>query len=471
MKKRKLIHLLRTCTTEELDQMARFLASPFYNEDPEVVRLFDTLRKFHPDFSAPELTKQYVFHRTFPNTPYDDKTLRYLFSNLTKLLEEYFAVQKVREHPYHLQLALLEVQSERGLQKGYTRTNKALQKAINDDDKNSSERFFTKMRWSEIREKHFQKKRVRRFDPSLQHFANDLDKYYFLSRLNIACGMLDRQKIFKTEYDPKVSDAWLDHLKSNRFLGEPLIQIYYTIFQALRDETNERHFAEVVSFLREHTHALTISDLKDIYLFCINYCARKIRQGKERYVGEALQLYRDGIEQAVLLDEHNRLSPWTFTNVVKLALRQQQYEWIEQFINHHAPALPEHFRENALHYNLAELYYYTDRFDLAQQQLVQVQFSDLNYYLGARVLLAKIFYESGEEEALLSLISSFTVFLKRNKELSANLKRTYLNFCQILFQIVRRSPTRMKKLQETIANSELLTDRAWLEKIYHAAAG
>lgn len=463
MQNRKVIRLLKTCSPEELDEMAKFLRSPFYNQDPLVVSLFDSLREFHPDFSEPKLTKQQVFQSVFQHDQYDDKTLRYLFSDLTKLLEHFLAIQKIREHPSHLQLALLEAQSERGLQKGYRHTSQQMEQNIS--GKSSSDSFFTKMQWSEIREKHFQKQRVRRFDPSLQHFADQLDQYYFLNRLKIACAMLDRQTILQTEYKLNISDAWIQHLTANAFYGEPLIQIYYSIFQALRHETDESHFADLIAYIHEFSSAIAVKDLKDIYLFAINYCARKIRQGKEKYVGEALQLYRDGIERSLLLDERG-LSPWAFTNVVKLALRQQQYDWIEVFINRYAPLLPEQFRENALHYNLAELYYYTNRFHLAQQHLVQVQFSDLNYYLGARVLLAKIFYESGEEEALLSLISSFTVFLKRNKALSGNLKRTYLNFCQILFQIVRRSPTRMKKLGETINNSELLTDRAWLEKVY-----
>lgn len=72
-----------------------------------------------------------------------------------------------------------------------------------------------------------------------------------------------------------------------------------------------------------------------------------------------------------------------------------------------------------------------------------------------------------EEEALLSLISSFTIFLKRNKQLSNDLKYTYLNFCQILYQIIRRAPTQINKLKDKISTTTLLTDRAWLEQIYN----
>ena len=150
--------------------------------------------------------------------------------------------------------------------------------------------------------------------------------------------------------------------------------------------------------------------------------------------------------------------------MVKLSLRMEQYTQIEQFIEQYAPLLPEAFRENALHYNLAELYYYTGRFDQAQEQLLRVALTDLNYYLGARVLLTKIYYETGAEEALLSLLASFIIFLKRNKQLSSHLKHTYLNFCQILFQILRRPPNRLEPIRNRIKNTELLTDRAWLEE-------
>ncbi|PHN04812.1 hypothetical protein [Flavilitoribacter nigricans] len=470
MKSRKLIQFIQSCDTDELVEFEKFLASPFYNEDPEVRQLFKILRPHYPDFSGAGLNKHAIYRAVYGDQAYNDKRLRYLFSDLTKLIETFFAVQKIRSQPHQLQLALLDSLSGRGLPKGFRRVNRQLKRELEDGGQRSSDVFFTKMQWSEIRERHFQKKRIRKFDLSLQHFANDLDQYYFLNRLKIVCAMLDRQTIFQDEYDLNISSGWLQHLEQNQFYGSVLIQIYYTIFQALRDESEESHFTALVTFLRQPGLSVADIDLRDIYLFAINYCARKIRQGKEKYVAEALQLYRDGIEKGPLLNERG-ISPWAFTNVVKLALRRQEYHWIGSFIHRYAPLLPEQFRENALHYNLAELYYYTDRFDQAQEHLIRVEFSDLNYYLGARVLLAKIYYESGEEEALLSLISSFTVFLKRNKELSANLKRTYLNFCQILFQIVRRAPSQMKKLQASIDNSELLTDRAWLQKIYSEAMG
>jgi len=151
--------------------------------------------------------------------------------------------------------------------------------------------------------------------------------------------------------------------------------------------------------------------------------------------------------------------------VVKLALRLKEYEWIKRFIYDMVHLLPESFQSDALHYNLAETYYYTKEYDEALHHLNQVHLSDLNYHLGSRVLLAKIYYEQDLEEPLLSLIASFTIFLKRNKKLSNTLKMTYLNFCTLLFQILKRKPNKWDEIKGHIAETALLTDRTWLQEV------
>ncbi|MEM7574690.1 MAG: hypothetical protein AAF433_17425 [Bacteroidota bacterium] len=94
-----------------------------------------------------------------------------------------------------------------------------------------------------------------------------------------------------------------------------------------------------------------------------------------------------------------------------------------------------------------------------------VAYSDLNYYLGARVLLAKIYWEIQAEEPLLSLVAAFTIFLKRNREISNDLKHTYLNFCQLLYKILRLDSSKRQQLEDEIKSTKLLTDRSWLLEI------
>jgi len=124
--------------------------------------------------------------------------------------------------------------------------------------------------------------------------------------------------------------------------------------------------------------------------------------------------------------------------------------------------LPDSFKKDALHFNLAEVNYATKNFEAAQDHLLKVSYSDLNYYLGARILLAKIYYELNDEEPLLSLISAFTIFLKRNKDLSPNIKDSCLSFCDVLYQLIRKHAKHLAKLESKIIDSPFLAERDWL---------
>jgi hypothetical protein len=77
-------------------------------------------------------------------------------------------------------------------------------------------------------------------------------------------------------------------------------------------------------------------------------------------------------------------------------------------------------------------------------------------------MLIKIYFEQEEEQALLSQLAAFTMFLKRNKEISIHLKRTYLNFCNLLFSILKRNPKKLPQLEEKIERTSPLTDKVWL---------
>lgn len=454
----KLIQYLQACSPEELDRLGLFLRADFHNTDRKLVHLFDHLRSAYPDFPPSSYSKSVLHELIYPGKAYDDKKVRYGMSDLCKLIERFWALEAFTQDQALFQLSVLDELSRRKQGKGYRQLRRQWQKQ---DRSPSVKNLWNEYRFQAIEQDHFLRLRIREFDDRIQRAADALDRFYFLGQLVYACGMLDRQEILQGEYQSNLSADWLSHLEARNFFAEPLIHLYFTIFQMLKDEDKPEYFGRLKQQLLQNELLQPSDTLRDAYLFAINYCARKIRRGEIGFLAEALTLYEEGIKRRVLFDQ-GELSPWTFTNVVKLALRLQRHEWIEDFIDRYGEFLPEPFRDNALHYNLAELYYYTQRYEEAQLELNQVAFSDLNYYLGARVLLAKVYFETDEIEPLLSLLSAFIIFLKRNRKISSKLKQTYLNFCHFLFQIIKNRPKKREQLREAISNTELLTDRAWL---------
>jgi tetratricopeptide (TPR) repeat protein len=469
MQKTKLIRLLHSLQDKEWRELADFVTSPYFNQDEELSRLLDVLKHWVSSGDIEEKSQADLFRALWPRQAYDAKQLTYAMSRLNKLAEYYLGLQKVESDPLNIALATLEVSSERKLDKHYAATQRTIVKALRTPQTNSATDFRNRARYMEILDQHYVRQRNRVFDSSIQEAATELDKFYYLRRLQLACSMLDRQHILESVYQLDLSPAWISHLQQSVAGQSPIIQVYLTIFQMLSEEGEGHHFAQLKAQLQGYADEFLAEDLAGIYQFGINYCARKIRQGEESYVAEALQLYTQGIESGILIVE-GQLSPWTYANVCKLYLRQKQYDAAHTFIEKFLPLLPESFQHNAYHYNLAELYYYTQQSEQAQAHLIQVAYSDLNYYLGARVLLAKIYYETGEEDALSSLLAAFLMFLKRNKALSQNIKETYLNFCKILARILRSTPDKYERIRAHIHATRFLTDRDWLLRICGGAS-
>ena len=79
MPSKKLITLLQTFSTLELNRFRKYLASPYFNEHDIFLKLFDEVEKYirHslPNHDVPS-PKQIIWQQIFNNTPYNDAQMR-----------------------------------------------------------------------------------------------------------------------------------------------------------------------------------------------------------------------------------------------------------------------------------------------------------------------------------------------------------------------------------------------------------
>lgn len=460
MAEAKLIRYLQTFSEAEATAFPAFLAADYFGASAPLRRLLTYLLQLYPDWEELLRTKERLFAQSFPGEPYEDKRLRYLFTDACRFVELFWNVNAYEANSGQQELDLLREFSERGLNKLYESQLRRMKKAQEQRPYTQAKDYYTDYQMQALAEEHFERQRLRRFDRNIEQAADTLDRFYFFQQLTYACGMLERQNILEGTYNLPFTAAWLEHLRGRAFFGDPQIELFHAILQMQRHD-DEEYFRQLIQQLRRVQLIASPEVLRSAYLAAINYCARHIRKGKQSYVEAALDLYREGLENQVLLNK-GQLSPWTFNNVIKLALRLKRYDWIPEFMRSFEELLPDKFRADAVAFNQAELYYYTQRLPEAQEALLQVSYTDLNYYLGARVLLAKIYFEQDDMEPLLSLLAAFMMFLKRNRKLSQNLRKTYLNFCELLFQITKRRPKKAESLRQRIRQTQPLTDRQWL---------
>ncbi len=461
----KLILLLKTFKKTEWRRFKEFLASPYFNKRTDLIAFFIYITTTLPDLSDKKLTKTVVFKKLYPNQIYDDKQMRYLMNYTLKAAEQFLGQQKLES----LSLKdnyILEELVDRKLEKHAKGYFEKIAKNQDNTQEKSISHYYAQYKLADTANKHFNNQVLRKDDPNLQLSSDNLDLFYLINKFKYSCEMLNRQRVFSTNYNLHFTNHIFDFLKKDKSINEPLIIIYSQIYDIQLKENAVKEFEKLKEFIQSYNKVISAIEKQHIYFYAINYCSQQIRNNVNRnyYATECLNLYLDGIEQEFLF-VNQFLSPWTFKNVIRLGLNLKRYDWTEQFIQNYYKKLAPTFQEDAMHYNLADLYYRKKNYKIAQSHLQLVEYSDVFYNLDAKEMLLKIYYENDEIESLFSLIAAFSIYLRRNKKISTNVRDTYLNFATLLHQIVRTTKNKIPLVIHKINQTKLVANRNWLLQI------
>lgn len=462
MKNSKLIALLSTFTGNEWRAFDDFIRSPYFNKNKDLVRLCRHCKKLAKrNFPEQKLEREKLFVAVFPGQDYDDKQLNYAVSALLKLAEQFIGLQRYEQEPvlpsYHQLLSYVE----RDVDKNYHYIFRQTEDRVEAQAHRNADYFFQRYLLAEVADAHFAKKNVRQYDPNLQAAADFLDVFYVAKKLRYLCMMLDQQKFIQSDYHLHLLPEIKSVLATGGVGDQPVIAVYHALLLILSSEEAEAHFQKFIELLRAHLSIFPQEEQRGLYQFAINFCIHQIRLGQKQYAQNLMQLYREGVANEVLL-EAGQISPWTFKNMVKLGLGLQQYAWVEDFVRNYSEKLEADKRTDAYHYNLADLFYHKKNYDEALFHLNRVDFSDIHYQLGAKVMLLKIYYETDATEAFLSLVSSFKIFLLRNKRVPKRVKAPYEHFVNLVNEIFKADEAHFDQLRAKIETTKMLTDRTWL---------
>lgn len=461
----KLILLLQSFDAEDWRWFNKFLRSPYFNNREELIPFFEHLRKLAPDFKEKELEKKRLFQKVYPTKSYDEKLLGNLMNYLLKLAERFLAQRKLEEEKPLFNNSLLKALVERQLSKHYRHYEQKTIQLLAKWELKNKDAYLYKYQLADIGNQYFMSQNLRKYDENLQLVTDHLDQFYFLNKLKFSCEILSRLNVFDAPYHSDFIDEVLAYLSKEDTVTDPLVFIYIQVYYLIKTR-EETAFETLKKNLRQYQAKIPLSEKGTIFSYTINFCFDKMRKNINAtyYTEQSLEFYLEGINEGFLI-ERGYLSPWHFKNVVKLAMNLKRYDFTESFIQNSYHKLEPEFQEDALHFNLADLKYKKGNYQEAQQHLLQVQYSDIFYGLGARAMLLKIYYETEEDEALISLLASFSIYLRRNKEISSIYRETYLNYTSLLSQINKATKNKIPTIINKIKNTERLTNRRWLLQI------
>jgi hypothetical protein len=474
----KLIETLRSLNIRERTRWRQYVHADFFNKHSVLREMGDYLLARAPHFQDNSLQKEKVFMHLFgEGKPYNELKINNLISDLYELLLGFLACIRQETEPleqhYHSLMALLERNQDKQAAAELDKFRQLLERR---NDRTADWHRY-EMRYWEAGEMLHNRQSRRTGGEHLRRQAEAIHNAHLLEKLRLRVAILSRNTLAVIGNDDK--EQWIStsgdaRNQKNESAIPPAAQVYFAAQEVLEQPSSET-FSALTAALDAHFKVFKKEELSALYQCALNYCIRRINDGQPDAYADALALYRTLLDRGLLL-HGGRLSQWTYKNIATAGLRSGKFDWTEQFLYRYRDALIPYERDNAFAFNLATLYFEKQDFTNALRTLQNVEFTDITYHAGAKILQLKAFYLLGEMDALHSLLDATEQWFRRNKSLSSFGKTTNLNFLRILRHISRWRekqaawPAGKKKkerqaLFEKTAQLQPLANKDWLLKI------
>ncbi|MFN0217157.1 MAG: hypothetical protein ACKVT2_23105 [Saprospiraceae bacterium] len=464
MEKTKLLQLLSDLNAWELRNLEQFLRSPFHNQREDVLRLFEFYKTQHSK-KRPDFSDAAACRAVWPDKDLDTVDYPNLRSYLFKLTEKYLACEEIFRDEVLLKMSLSKAYKRRNKDHNFEQTIRDI-KVVLEKQPLRNPAYLRKAFEVEYEVYDYIASRSRMEETNIEAVGKMLDAHYFAEKLKLACAQQSLSKIRPQDYDLSILPEVLAFLADKPdWVSYPAVAIYYHAFLTLTDQNNETHFQEVRRLLQDCRDQFMEREIGDVYRICLNYCIKRSNQGELHYTREGFDLYRLGIEHGYLLKE-GQLSHHSYTNAAAFGITLREYEWAERFIQDHQNKVSHKHRESAFHFCLARLWHAKGNYPEAMRLLAEFNTDDPYYYLIAKKMLCKIFYEGAEIAPLESLLDSMRVYLKRHG-LDGDIKAHFKLFVDLIWQILKLPPYDSKaktKLLVAIDKLPLFVDKEWFLK-------
>ena len=464
MGRSKLLLLYASLSQNERDQLLKLLESPFFNQRKDVVLLAKWLNQ-HAEVGFEGLQPAAVFENVYPGEPFQPKKYRYLLSFLLKLTENFLIQRALEADPLRKELYLLQSFQERSLTKLRQEKLVALKKHLASGKAQDADHYF-RFQAQQFEYNTLQSREM--VSASLQNVSNEFDVYFIITKLKQACSILNHQKVLQTDFNIKFIDQVLDFIHEEGLLNLPIVAGYYAIYQMLMvpESETETHFNTILWLMETPDSELPQNELRSIYLLVLNYCIRQINTGDKNYLARTLDLYKVGLRSKALY-QGELLSPWTFNNVVSIALKVDAVEWTESFIMDYSKDLPTSFQDRIPKYNIAELELKRGNPSKAIKILHQIQVSDSFTQLLVRISIIKAYYEMEELTSMSYALENLTQLIRRKTTLTYHktLTKNFIKFTKKISNLPPDDSRRKLKISTEIKQTEVVAQKDWLLKI------
>ncbi len=474
----KLIVFLKTFSNRELNDLERFIASPFFRQSRDPLPLLKVLRKFHPDFESDKFREENVFRELYPDSDFSDKksqnNFRSLSSYLLKALEEYLFVSGVCEDDALRKRIILDKLLSRNLLKYCDQYLKSAYEVLKDRLRVSVHSDIEEFLLSEIHS---------RFYTMKADLIGYLEVNFRSVEILSACYWTSVLRIAKTKYlveTYRQIDSGNNSIEEfiNSSDVERILEIHegssqyvdlcfnYFTYMSLRNDNDAEYYEKAKKIFFENKSGISRADMNYYYSDLININSAIMEKSDENGSEEYSLLVSCLEDKAYKVSDSDFMPPDFFRNVIVSANRQRKFEFAEKFVSEFADELMPEIRESLVNYSKGLISFGKKEFEKSLEYISRVKYDLVSFKSDLKIMMLKIFYELEMYEQIYSLSDTFKHYIRNSKNLSNSIKHSYESFVNYYLKILKLKSSSDKNesahIRKHLEKEISITQKIWL---------
>lgn len=487
MIKHRIIDILKTFSVKDIKNFRDYLNSPFFNKSKKIVKVYEILLKFFPDFNSQLLTKELIYSKFESKKSFNKSTYYNMMADLFHHAENYLMYINFQKKEIKAKDFLLDELFKRNLDNLIESNLTKVKSLLRSNNQIDADYYFNTFKIITDELNHIHVNKAKSGKSIIDLYSNKLsDRGMYLTCLfvtemmRVFDDLLALNKTFDIDKESSFIFGIFNEMDFEKLLKymisnsknkdlSVVFKIYYNLHMAFSDFENEKYYTNYKKLLFMNINIFSIDEIRFHLSRLIRYCKNKSSDVKlsRKYENELLMHYNYVLTKGYYKSSiSNYLPVELFRIVLHLGLNLKKFKWTNEFINKFINEIHPDKRDSMYYLSSAEYYFSKKNFPKVLKNLHEI---DLNHFMlkvDLRNILLMTYYELNEFESATSLIESYKHFLKYDKTLSKPEKKKAYDFIDIL-KILIKKKINSKNDQNNILEFELnekLFYKNWVEE-------
>lgn len=476
MLRSKFIDIIKTFSKAELKSFRDFLASPYFNTNKNVIRLYEFIRKFAPDFSSDSISKESLYKKLYPGKGYNDTVMRILLSDLLKLAEEFMAAEISCANEYGKGVVLMNEFMNRGLDNLYMSSYKDLKNYVKGmEDRRTA--YFNNYELELYNvDFHLRKDKQNLITSNVLERGESI---MFFSLIEIARNVHDiviNERTFNAKFEKNLIYEFMKLFNFEEFLRKvqkqrpehfPLISIYYNMVMAMLNEGNEKLYDEFKTTAVNYLFSIGRSEqhhfLHDLESCCLN----NMKYNASKYNNELIEIYDLMLKTNTMTFTGTEfITAQRFKNILIGGLNSGRLDWTKEFVSNNLSKMQPEYRESMKRYSEALFCFLDKDFETSLLHLNSIKNDYFTLKMDIKSWTLKNYIELGYLDSAFSLIDTYRHFISKNKTISDYFRERHLNFIRYAYDVVRmksgQSRSDAREIEKKLNGTDNVVHKDWL---------